>query len=431
MGEQLSYRQQRAVAITPKVTAPLSIPFSAMIIYEVYCDGKRNRAGPVKRILVGMSCIDILSSFAWFMSTWFVPEGNFALSAGNRGTCNFQGFLLQLAVGAPLYNCSLALFYLLIINFRWTDLMLASIEWWVHGFILSFSVGTSFLLLPLEQYNHIGAVCWIIGDPAECGDSSFQSSDVPCERGNHAWLYGVLLFYGPLWVCVLACCICMAFICVEVKRTVKRLNRYSIDGQSSHTLGRTEQESTKVALQAVLYSLSFLITWMPSTLWSIAHWFNWKAYWLDYMSSFCEPLQGLWNFFIFVRNRPDTKAKLKRFFASLGCKFCQVEEPMMTHFSTGSDSGHRGRRVTETNSSRSNMIYVVEEQPRDKDKEGLDITMDTPHGFVENGIIFIENDSDTSSSDPAFEIDDEPFLEQQQQEEEKAVFEEFKPDYFL
>ena len=403
-----------------------------MIIYEVYCDWKRNRAGPVKRILVGMSCIDILSSFAWFLSTWAVPKGNFALSAGNRGTCNFQGFLLQLAIGAPLYNCSLALFYLLIIKFRWTDIMLASIEWWVHGFILTFSIGTSILLLPLEQYNHIGAVCWIIGDPAECGNSSFQSSDVPCERGNHAWLYGVLLFYGPLWVCVLACSTCMGVICWEVKRTMKRLNRYSINGRMHHSLGRSEAESTKVATQAILYSISFLITWMPSTLWSIAHWFNWEAYWLDYMASFCEPLQGFWNFAIFVRNRTETRNKILRCFAFTGCSICQVEEQMTTQFSVGSDSGHRGRRVTESHFSQSNTLFFTVEGSKEE-KEPPDITLDIRRVSGEDHIGFNDSDSDHAdsniSSDALPKNDDEQTTENEQDHQEAVEIS--QAEYFL
>ena len=157
-GSDYTLRRERALAITPKFGSSLSIPCSMFIIYEVYCDHRTKGSNSVQRALVGMSCVDILASSAWFMSTWAVPKGSFALSAGNRATCDFQGFLLQLAVGAPLYNSSLALFYLLIIKKRWTDAMLVRMERWVHAFILSFTIGTSFLLLFLEQYNHIGAV---------------------------------------------------------------------------------------------------------------------------------------------------------------------------------------------------------------------------------------------------------------------------------
>ena len=157
-GSGLSLRQERALAIMPKCTSAISIPCSIFIIYEVYSDYRTKGTTAVQRALVGMSCVDILASSAWFLSTWAVPKGSWAFSAGNRATCDFQGFLLQLAVGAPLYNSSLALFYLLIIRNRWSDIQLRSIETWVHGFILTFAIGTSFLLLALKQYNHMGAV---------------------------------------------------------------------------------------------------------------------------------------------------------------------------------------------------------------------------------------------------------------------------------
>lgn len=285
-----------------------------MLIYEVWID-HRTGAGSsaIQRALVGMSCIDILASTGWFLSTWAVPEGSFAFSRGNRATCTYQGFLLQLAVGAPLYNCSLALYYLLIIKYNWTEEMLAGIERRVHAVVLTFSVGTSIALIPLEQYNHIGAVCWIIGDPRDCGNSSFQSSDVPCERGNHAWLYGLALFYGPLWVCICACVSSMVFIYQEVKKTHARIQRWNRgQGDAMITLRRSAaRDRSRVAAQAALYCLSFLVTWMPSTLWSIAHWFLWNTFWLDLAAAFFEPLQGFWNLLVFARQRPWTKRKIK------------------------------------------------------------------------------------------------------------------------
>ena len=154
----LTLGQEKALALIPKFTSMLSIPSSSFIIYEIYSDYKRHGTNSVQRILLGMSIVDILASSAWFMSTWAVPKGDFAYSSGNMASCNVQGFLLQLAVGAPLYNSSLALFYTLMIKRRWTEDRLRQIERWVHGFILTFTLGTSVLLLFLDQYNQVAAV---------------------------------------------------------------------------------------------------------------------------------------------------------------------------------------------------------------------------------------------------------------------------------
>lgn len=158
-GSGLTLTKERALAICPKISAAISIPCSCYIIYEVIHDHRTRGTSPVQRALAAMSCIDIMASSAWFLSTWAVPsDSGFAYASGNRTSCNFQGFLLQLAIGAPLYNSSLALFYLLMIKMRWSNLQLAKIERWVHIFIMSFTWGTSILLLKLEQYNHIAAV---------------------------------------------------------------------------------------------------------------------------------------------------------------------------------------------------------------------------------------------------------------------------------
>jgi len=310
-------------------------------MYEVWCDHKTRGSTPIQRALVGMSIVDILSSSAWFMSSWAVPEGSWEFAKGNGATCNYQGFLLQLAIGAPLFNASLGLYYALMIRMKWTDKMLAKIEYWVHGVIWTFSIGTSIALLPLKQYNQIGQVCWIIGSPVDCGDSThIRNPDVPCERGNHAWLYGVFTFYGPLWICVGCCLVCMYLVYLEVRETFKRVRRYSFDVRASGNIGRTEVDS--VAIQAILYSVSFFITWMPSTLWSVAHWFRFAAFWLDFLSAFCEPLQGMWNFLIFTRARRRTKNKIRRILSKVlpFVKFSELHSDVSKHSGNGRRSHH-------------------------------------------------------------------------------------------
>jgi len=155
-----SLAKERALAICPKISASISMPCSFFIVCEVIHDHRtRGSTTSIQRTLLAMSCVDILASSAWFMSTWATPEENgWAYAAGNQRTCDYQGFLLQLAIGAPLYNSSLALLYLLMIKMRWTDEQLRRVEVWIHASILSFTIGTSIFLLQIEQYNHIGAV---------------------------------------------------------------------------------------------------------------------------------------------------------------------------------------------------------------------------------------------------------------------------------
>mmetsp|Transcript_25891 Transcript_25891/g.45648 ORF Transcript_25891/g.45648 Transcript_25891/m.45648 type:complete len:348 (-) Transcript_25891:335-1378(-) len=137
--------------------------------------------------------------------------------------------------------------------------------------------------------------------------------NVAIGLGRMVWLF----FYGPLWICVLACVTSMGVLYREVSFTVRRASLYTTSYGASPALGRSGNNSQKVAVQAILYSLSFVITWMPSTLWSIAHWFQWSHYGLDIAAATAEPLQGFWNLLIFLRGRPQTVAKIKTFLSIL------------------------------------------------------------------------------------------------------------------
>lgn len=92
------------LAIIPKIGSALSIPSSMFIISESLSDHQRGKGTAIQRTLVGMSVVDVAASFAWFLSTWAVPKGTAPLSRGNLTSCNFQGFLLQLAVGVSLFR---------------------------------------------------------------------------------------------------------------------------------------------------------------------------------------------------------------------------------------------------------------------------------------------------------------------------------------
>jgi len=294
-----------ALAIIPKITASISIPCQCWIIKQVIVDHRGGRGKATSRALLGMGCVDVCASFGWFLSTWAAPAGTpgVPFASGTTGTCSFQGFLLQLAIGAPMYNCLLSLFYLLTIRYGWSEVRLQKLEPVLNSLILFFAVGTSIVLLPLGVYNNIGAVCWVMGLPHGCGNSNYQPGDEPCERGNFAWLYGVALFYAPLWCCI----VFTTFAMVMIYRKVKRVE----DRSSTYNLGTSNTRSREVWLQALLYTAAFYITWLPSTLWSITQWFGVPMFWLDILATICEPFQGLLNLLVFIRPRKDLRMQLR------------------------------------------------------------------------------------------------------------------------
>ena len=303
------------------------------------------------------------------------------------------------------------------------------------------------------MYNQVTSVCWVYGSPSECGNSNHTPSDTPCDRGDWAWLFGILLFYGPLWFCVILTIVCMTMIYLQIRNTFQKSEHYQFDssqaqdtslssrrtntaarstempslllppgesreramsnrispfsvwsptkgaesggelqvdmsqaakdddaaadhpteinkdpnddlndlnirqkpqphrahsvrkgyriGFSADCNGCTDKETSErrsrwvritnrtrtrnqrkqnlFAAQAIMYSVSFFITWMPSTIWSISHWFGTTGIGYDLAAVTCEPLQGLWNLLIFIRSRPRSQAKLARVFGKCFC----------------------------------------------------------------------------------------------------------------
>lgn len=199
----LTEDQEVTLALVPKLTGALGFCGSAIILWDIW--GNRGKSNPMLRALFGMSVFYLFDAMAWFLSSWMAPSSTgFAFAIGNISTCAFQGFWLQAVIAGPLYNTVMACFFNLVACHGSSVEKLRRLEPFMHAAVLFFALGTSIAFWMDNQYNHIGAVCWVNGSPPQCGSSTFtENPDVPCERGDHAWLYGMLMFYLPLWICIL------------------------------------------------------------------------------------------------------------------------------------------------------------------------------------------------------------------------------------
>jgi hypothetical protein len=286
----LSLTQEKLLAIVPKITAGLGFPSAVLLTFFIVMDHKQGKGNPMLRALLGVTIFEGMDSMAWFLSTWCAPEWTgFAYASGTIASCEFQGFWLQWVIGGPMCNCLLAYYFYQVAVYDRSADDLARMEKYFLGGIVTYATVTSFLLLGLKQYNHIGAVCWVIGSPPDCGNSSYHPGEVACDRGDWAWLYGMVLFYIPLWICIL-------FIIYF---------NFSI-----YTTLRGTGEAQWFAMQSLLYAVAFCVTWAPSTTWSGMSWNGGGGFPLDLASAICEPLACFWNLLIFLRNRPALRAKI-------------------------------------------------------------------------------------------------------------------------
>jgi hypothetical protein len=337
-----SFGQQALLALMPRFTGTIGLTSSVLLMSEIIRDYViDNDTNPIKRALFAVTCFEICDSFGWWLSTWAIPSHiDFLWASGTWTSCNFQGFLLEVAIGAPFCNGFLTfIFFTIVKGYDWKDdvnddivendighvtttnnvgtagavtatntaivtttppvrqrqrwTKLNRIEWYFYSCVIVYAFGTSFLFLGLSLYNPINQVCVINGYPLGCSESVFGGSDVPCERGFNAHWYGIFGFYLLLWI--------IFSIVIYLNIVMRRLLI-----QSNST------DAQWVTTQALLFSVAFILTWMPSTLWFVLPIFGVTGFWLDILSATFEPLLGFWNLLIFVRNRPDSVERIKQ-----------------------------------------------------------------------------------------------------------------------
>lgn len=224
-----SQTKEIIIILAPIPSALLSFCASGTIIYMILrSPTKLNK--PFRRIIFGMSVYDMVQSFPSVISALPSPAGSKWGAIGNRGTCATQGFLIQVrtldvhdlfnlisalyrtlaghvihflnvvsfttaallytsviillpklaALGSPLYNLSLAFFYLCIIKFNMTNEQFQKrVENILHVISNFLPWSTAIYLLITENFNFNPVNCWIGPDPIDC----IHNPDVECIRG--------------------------------------------------------------------------------------------------------------------------------------------------------------------------------------------------------------------------------------------------------
>lgn len=294
-------RQGKILICATRVSAALSLMGSSFIIMAVLKHRKRKLKTTYNRLVLLMSCIDLLVSVWYFVSAWAVPtdakKNASIIGKGNQATCSAQGFFIQLGTAIPLYNLSLCLYYVLIISYNWKKAELVLIERYMHSIAWIFGIGTAVACLPLNLYNPMGSVCWIDNYPSLCG----HDGSIECIRGGgHASVYRLAFRTIPVLLCAIIDVIALFKVYCTVRKqekVVKRLRR------GSHTSER-KNLTKEVANQALFFFLTFFVTWTPSTVTNFVLHFKYRPqYWVIALVLTVTPMQGFWNFLVYVRPR--------------------------------------------------------------------------------------------------------------------------------
>jgi hypothetical protein len=288
--------QQVTLALLPKFSGGLGMISSIILVSEIVRDTINGELNPIKRALFFVTLWEFADAMGWFMSTWAIPSSSdFIWSVnGNWTTCGFQGFLLQIAIGAPLANSAFAYLFYILAKGTWDTFDVYAFERCAYSFVSIYAVGTGFLFLSLDQYNPSNQVCWLSGYPAGCNESIFGQSDLYCERGFNSHWYGLMTFYVLLWISFI--------VVIYINWTMRNM----LLQQSLN------DEVQWITEQARMYGIAFVLAWIPSTLWFTLPLFGKSFFIFDVLAALFEPLQAFWNLLIFLKNRPQSIDRIKR-----------------------------------------------------------------------------------------------------------------------
>ena len=218
-----SHYKSKIIATAPKFPAVLSILGSSIIIRKVVSSPEK-RKDVYHRIMFGLSCCDIIASLNYFTGTWLIPKGQVGglgpvfMASGSKATCSLSGFFTNFAVASPLYNGTLAWYYLLSIHQNWSDRKIRKIEKWFHIIPIAFAIVSSSIALGFDMYGNVDWLCWILPDVPE--------GEEPTNAQKNFRIFQWMFLFGPVWLTVAFVTTVMVLLFFKMKENEKNMEKY-------------------------------------------------------------------------------------------------------------------------------------------------------------------------------------------------------------
>ncbi|CAB9518798.1 expressed unknown protein [Seminavis robusta] len=313
IGSTLTETQDKILSLLPLFTGSISIVGSGQIIYMVLTSEKKT---PYRRILLGLSSCDILSSMHLILQPYLMPSGTAVWAFGNEATCDALGFFQQLASCDIWYNTMLSFYFLLHVTVRYAVLennFARTYEPWMHLFSLGWPLITASIGAGLGVYNVLGVGhgCWV----ADYG----CNAEGECYSRMIGWIFlGI-----PSFLFFVAILVNNVIVFCHVRSTLKRSMAYTREFRNPMTastvdeagITRTKRQQQEmdpqakriraVATQAFLYVGAFFACGIWTIALRIADAYSdpdgGGYYPLLVVNAIMRPLQGFCNFFIYIR----------------------------------------------------------------------------------------------------------------------------------
>jgi hypothetical protein len=242
---------------------------------------KRFKETLQSQLLLAMSCVDCFSSAAWSLSTIPIPETfpngdltNIYGARGNEATCKVQAFFIQLGLIVPFCNLALAVYYMLVIIYGWTEDQIKKYRLWVIG--LPLLIGLAMACAAIPFYNISVPMCFIADTPS---------------------YYQVIFLTIPISIVIFFATAIMFMIYWKVFHQERRVRRWIV-GSNVQSLPR------KVFWQGFWYLMCFYASWpIILVLVNIEKGDLYVRFGFFCTAIFVAPLQGFLNFIAYTRQR--------------------------------------------------------------------------------------------------------------------------------
>lgn len=300
----LTRKQRLPMVYIPTVTGTLSVIGSSLILFMIY---HGRRTGTFHRLNAGH---EHLRHCRFDMGRPIVVDVSERLgchwSARQPVHLHSAGLLLRLQHGETLiYNASLAIYFLLMIQRGPGSRRMMKVERYFHlaAFFLPFTMGVIGLALTVFNPTPIPELaCWAVAYPVGCRLRDVSS----CTRGRYAKEWG-WAYLGCQTLFMLIVTVCTAAMYYRIKPQGNRVRR--IVQRAPSGLEMLERE---VALQ----SYWFVRCCFLSQIWLFISWIlltrdisSTGLYTFLLVAKFFTPLQGFFNFLVFMRPRYRRRRK--------------------------------------------------------------------------------------------------------------------------
>ena len=287
------------LSIIARCSASLTLLGSLFILQDVLKDATR-RSLVKNKIIVSMSLSDfILNFFGPILGLIMIPaENDFGINtSGNFTTCAIQGFFYVCGgIMSSCYNATLAVCFVLIFKYRYTEEEIQKLQSWFLYLPLAIALAVTVPAIPLEVYNFSELLwaCDFAGSPTSC----YVPGEEKCRRGESAEYFHYALFV-VVAVSVSAIVTAMYMLYKEVSRQEGGLRGNHNFAQDHSFQRRSSSHLSASARNAGLfYSLAYLVTFLP-----LSVTFFWKPMplWLHAILAISFHLIGFINALVYTR----------------------------------------------------------------------------------------------------------------------------------